>query len=65
MTVVPLPGLDLQVAFHGPDDPSARPVVFVHGILVDGRLWDAVASRVAAAGMQAHVPDWPLGARPP
>jgi pimeloyl-ACP methyl ester carboxylesterase len=38
------------------------PIVFVHGLLVDGRLWDGVAERVAASGHRAIVPDWPMGA---
>jgi pimeloyl-ACP methyl ester carboxylesterase len=37
------------------------PIVFVHGLLVDGRLWDGVAERVAASGHRAIVPDWPMG----
>jgi pimeloyl-ACP methyl ester carboxylesterase len=37
------------------------PIVFVHGLLVDGRLWDGVAKRVAADGLRAIVPDWPMG----
>jgi pimeloyl-ACP methyl ester carboxylesterase len=37
------------------------PIVFVHGLLVDGRLWDGVAERVAADGHRAIVPDWPMG----
>jgi pimeloyl-ACP methyl ester carboxylesterase len=35
------------------------PVVFVHGLLVDGRLWDGVAQSLRA---RAIVPDLPLGA---
>ena len=42
--------------------PRERPVVlFLHGALVNGDLWRAVAPRVAAAGHRAVVPDWPLG----
>jgi pimeloyl-ACP methyl ester carboxylesterase len=29
--------------------------------VVDGRLWDGVAERVAASGHRAIVPDWPMG----
>lgn len=43
--------------------PSGLPVVFVHGILVNGRLWDKVAQRVATQA-RVIVPDWPLGAHP-
>jgi len=38
---------------------EGRPVVFVHGLLVDGRLWDGVARQLH--GVRAIVPDWPLG----
>lgn len=41
--------------------PSGLPVVFVHGILVNGRLWDKVVQRVATQA-RCIVPDWPLGA---
>jgi len=40
---------------------QGEPIVFVHGLLVDGRLWDGVAKRVAAHGHRAIVPDWPMG----
>jgi pimeloyl-ACP methyl ester carboxylesterase len=43
----------------GPDD--GPPVVFVHGFLVDGSVWHGVADRLAAAGLRAITPDWPLG----
>lgn len=38
-------------------------MVFVHGILVNGRLWDQVAQSVARL-VRCMVPDWPLGAHP-
>ncbi len=40
---------------------QGEPIVFVHGFLVDGRLWDATAERLAE-GHRCLVPDWPLGA---
>ncbi len=41
---------------------SGRPVVFVHGVLVDGRIWDGVAARLAAGGgVRCVLPDLPLG----
>ena len=39
---------------------SGPPVVFVHGLLVDGRLWDGVAD-VLAQHCRCIVPDWPMG----
>jgi pimeloyl-ACP methyl ester carboxylesterase len=40
-----------------------KPVVFVHGYLVDSRLWDGV---VDALGERCRclAPDWPIGAQP-
>jgi pimeloyl-ACP methyl ester carboxylesterase len=38
------------------------PVVFLHGVLVDGRLWDGVVARLAPAGVRCIQPDLPLGA---
>jgi len=38
---------------------DGSPVVFVHGLLVDGRLWDGVLSGLH--GRRLIVPDWPLG----
>jgi pimeloyl-ACP methyl ester carboxylesterase len=38
------------------------PIVFVHGVLVNGDLWRGVAPRLAAQGNRCIVPDLPLGA---
>jgi pimeloyl-ACP methyl ester carboxylesterase len=46
----------------GPADSSSPPVVFVHGVLVDGRLWEPVAGRLAAEGIRSYAPTLPLGA---
>jgi pimeloyl-ACP methyl ester carboxylesterase len=40
---------------------SGPPLVFVHGYLVDGRLWDGVVDRLADR-FRCLAPDWPLGA---
>ena len=45
----------------GPEDSPHPPVVFVHGILVDSRLWDQVAEGLANRGFRCYLPDWPLG----
>lgn len=45
----------------GPDDSSHPPVLFVHGILVDHRLWLKVAEALAAKGFRCILPDLPLG----
>ena len=39
---------------------AGQPIVFVHGLLVDGRLWDGVADRLAREH-RCIVPDWPMG----
>jgi pimeloyl-ACP methyl ester carboxylesterase len=39
---------------------SGPPIVFVHGALVDGRLWDGVVARLAGS-FTCVVPDLPLG----
>jgi pimeloyl-ACP methyl ester carboxylesterase len=39
---------------------SGRPIVFVHGILVNGDLWRQVAPALSA-DFRCIVPDWPLG----
>jgi pimeloyl-ACP methyl ester carboxylesterase len=36
------------------------PIVFVHGFLVDGRLWD-VPAKLLSESFRCIVPDWPLG----
>ena len=41
---------------------SGRPVVFVHGVGVNGLLWRDVAPRVAEAGYRCISPDLPMGA---
>ncbi|HEX2286874.1 MAG TPA: alpha/beta hydrolase [Mycobacterium sp.] len=45
----------------GPEDSPHPPVVFVHGILVDSRLWDRVADGLARKGFRCYLPNWPLG----
>jgi pimeloyl-ACP methyl ester carboxylesterase len=37
------------------------PVVFVHGLLVNGDIWRRVVPSVSAAGFRCITPDWPLG----
>jgi pimeloyl-ACP methyl ester carboxylesterase len=40
---------------------AGPPLVFVHGYLVDGRLWDGVVDRLADR-FRCIAPDWPMGA---
>jgi len=41
--------------------PGGPAVLLVHGLLVDGRLWDRVVPGLARAGLRVVVPDLPLG----
>ena len=41
------------------DDGEGRPLVFVHGVLVNGLLWRRVVPQLE--GVRCIVPDWPLG----
>jgi len=41
---------------------EGKPVVFVHGYLVDGRLWDGVVDRLSDH-CRCIAPDWPIGAQ--
>jgi pimeloyl-ACP methyl ester carboxylesterase len=45
----------------GPDDSAHPPVLFIHGILVDHRLWMKVAEELARNGFRCILPDLPLG----
>ncbi len=41
---------------------EGKPVVFVHGFLVDGRLWDGVVDRLFDR-CRCLSPDWPMGSQ--
>jgi len=41
---------------------TGRPIVFVHGYLVDGRLWSGVVDSLSDR-YRCLAPDWPLGAQ--
>lgn len=60
MPSVALPTGTLNYHVAGPED-APRPVVFVHGFLVDGALWTGVAEALAACGVRSYAPDLPLG----
>jgi pimeloyl-ACP methyl ester carboxylesterase len=44
------------------EDGTGKPVVFVHGYLVDGRLWDGVVDRLGDR-FRCIAPDWPMGSQ--
>ncbi|HMJ72130.1 MAG TPA: alpha/beta hydrolase [Solirubrobacterales bacterium] len=41
---------------------EGKPIVFVHGYLVDGRLWDGVVDHLSDR-FRCLAPDWPIGAQ--
>jgi pimeloyl-ACP methyl ester carboxylesterase len=43
------------------DFGEGEPIVFVHGVLVDSRLWDGTAEALSA-NHRCILPDWPMGA---
>ncbi len=49
-----------QGTIHYREDGDGAPIVFVHGLLVDGRLWRRVTPPLAAE-YRCIAPDWPLG----
>ncbi len=62
LSVVDLPQGRLSYRVAGPLSSSRPPVVFLHGLLVDSRLWAPVAERLAAEGVRSYAPTLPLGA---
>ena len=57
-----MPELELpQGTIRYREEGEGEPVVFAHGLLVNGDLWRKVVPRVAAAGHRCIVPDLPLG----
>lgn len=59
MPEVTLPQGTVRYREQGPPDGPA--VLFVHGFLVDGSLWDETADALAARGCRTLQPDLPLG----
>src|SRR4051812_6232730 len=64
MPMVDLPQGRVSYRAAGPPDSALPPVVFVHGIMVNGELWTGVAEVLAARGIRSYAPDLPLGAHP-
>jgi pimeloyl-ACP methyl ester carboxylesterase len=58
-TSVELPAGRIHYRVSGPE--GGRPVVFVHGFLVDDTLWSDVPERLGDAGFRTYAPTWPLG----
>lgn len=52
-----------QGTIHYREVGNGEPIVFVHGLLVDGSLWDDVVTHLSG-DFRCIVPDWPLGSHP-
>jgi pimeloyl-ACP methyl ester carboxylesterase len=61
MTRLALKQATIEYQQYGPQDSAHPPVVFVHGVLVDGQLWREVAERLGRLGYRCIVPTLPLG----
>lgn len=62
MPQIALQGATIDYRESGPADSAHPSVVFVHGALVDSRLWSSVAEALAAQGFRCILPNLPLGA---
>ena len=62
MPTVDLPQGRVNYRVAGPPDSTLPPVVFVHGLLVNGEMWTGVAAALAERGIRCYTPDLPLGA---
>ncbi|MGC4963044.1 alpha/beta fold hydrolase [Gordonia sp. DT218] len=60
-TTIELPSGTIEHTTYGPEDSPYPPIVFVHGAVVDHRLWRPVAELLAQAGYRCHAPTLPLG----
>jgi pimeloyl-ACP methyl ester carboxylesterase len=61
MPLAALNQANIEYRVLGPQDSPHPPVLFIHGILVDERLWDHVAEGLARKGFRCILPTWPLG----
>jgi len=61
-TSVELPAGRVHYRVSGPE--GGRPVVFVHGFLVDDTMWADVPERLGDAGFRTYAPTWPLASHP-
>ncbi len=61
MPEITLPEGTIAYRVVGPEDSTHPTVLFVHGILVDHRLWTVVADQLAERGYRCVLPTLPLG----
>ena len=62
MPTVDLPQGRINYRVAGSADSGRPPVVFLHGLLVNGEIWTGAAEALAAQGIRSYSPDLPLGA---
>jgi len=48
---------------HYRESGTGEPLVFVHGLLANGRLWDRLAEQLSP-DFRCIVPEWPMGSHP-
>ncbi len=61
LDIADLPPGPLRYRTAGPAGSGQPPVVFLHGLLVDGQLWTGVADLLARRGVRSYAPTLPLG----
>ena len=61
MPTIELPQGRLSYRVAGPEGSTVPPVVFVHGLLVNGELWTGTAAALAERGIRSYALDLPLG----
>ncbi|MDT5138366.1 MAG: hypothetical protein QOD58_2628 [Mycobacterium sp.] len=62
-----MPTIDINagtIHYEATGPEHGRPVVFVHGYMMDGQVWRQVSERLAEVGLRCIAPTWPLGAHP-
>jgi pimeloyl-ACP methyl ester carboxylesterase len=62
-----MPTIDISagtIHYEATGPENGRPVVFVHGYMMDSQLWRQVALRLADRSLRCIAPTWPLGAHP-
>lgn len=62
MATVQLPSGTIDYDVIGPADSPQPPVLFIHGVAIDNRLWRPAAELLAAKGFRCYLPILPLGA---
>ena len=61
MPTIELPSGTIDYDVLGPEESPHPPLLFIHGIVVDNRVWTPVAELLADAGFRCVLPTLPLG----